>query len=694
MAEKSEADRISRMIGVIMKVAQGDYSVQVELSGRDDDLDSLAMGLNMMIDDVHNYVSRQQKTEHELRIKSTAVESSINAIALADLQGNLTDVNTSFLTLWGYGHDGDVLGRPAVEFWQMEDKAAEIMGQLAEKGGWVGEMSARKKDGSAFDVQVSANMVLGEDGRPICMMASFVDITERKKAEAALRKKTHELGERVKELNCLFGISKLIEKKGASIDAVFQAAADILASSMQYPAITCARVTIEDKEFRTENHAAAQWTLRSDISVFGEKAGIVEVACLEERPQFDGGPFIEEERQIIHAVTERLGRFVERRRAEEALRGSEEKWHSLTQNTDDTILIVDTGDVIRYSNRMIPPQTPEDVIGKTVYEYAAEEHHDVIRAAFEKVYETGKPQSYIVPLNMERIDPQLGTLWYSSKIVPIKTGKEITGIIMIATDITGRKRAEEERGALLRDLGIINRRLEESNRELQDFAYVASHDMQEPLRKITSFGRLLRESLEGKLDEDQEENIGFMIDGAGRMQAMIDDLLAYARVASASVKPEAVDLNDVIKDLSNVDLAVLLEETGGALHVPEALPAVQGDPSQVRRLFQNLIGNGLKFHRDGTKPEVAVLARRTENSMIRIEVRDNGIGFDEACRDQVFTMFRRLHSRTRYKGTGIGLSVCRKIVSRHGGDIGVDSIPGRGSTFWFTLPGLRQEEAL
>ncbi|MFH1437395.1 MAG: ATP-binding protein [Pseudomonadota bacterium] len=120
---------------------------------------------------------------------------------------------------------------------------------------------------------------------------------------------------------------------------------------------------------------------------------------------------------------------------------------------------------------------------------------------------------------------------------------------------------------------------------------------------------------------------------------------------------------------------------------------MQGDPSQVRRLLQNLIGNGLKFHKDGTKPEVAVLARKTEDSMIRIEVQDNGIGLDEAGRDQVFTMFRQLHSRTRYKGTGIGLSVCRKIVSRHGGDIGVDSIPGRGSTFWFTLPGLQQKEA-
>ena len=172
MAGKSDVDRIGEMIDAIMKVARGDYSVQVELLGRDDHLDSLGMGLNMMIDDVRDSFDQRRRIEHELRIKSMAVESSINAIALADLQGNLTDVNTSFLNLWGYDNDGDVLGKPVMEFWQMAEKAAEIMGQLAEKGSWVGELSAGRKDGSAFDVQLSANMVLGEDGKPIWRTAS------------------------------------------------------------------------------------------------------------------------------------------------------------------------------------------------------------------------------------------------------------------------------------------------------------------------------------------------------------------------------------------------------------------------------------------------------------------------------------------------------------------------------------------
>jgi len=148
-----------------------------------------------------------------------------------------------------------------------------------------------------------------------------------------------------------------------------------------------------------------------------------------------------------------------------------------------------------------------------------------------------------------------------------------------------------------------------------------------------------------------------------------------------------VDLNKVIEDLKNLVLATLLDETNGAIHVPEPLPPVQGDPSQMHQLLQNLIGNGLKFHREGVPPEITIRARRVKDNMLRVEVQDNGIGIDEKYHEQVFTMFKRLRSRTDYEGTGIGLAICKKVVNRHRGDIGVKSTPGEGSTFWFTLPG-------
>jgi light-regulated signal transduction histidine kinase (bacteriophytochrome) len=255
-------------------------------------------------------------------------------------------------------------------------------------------------------------------------------------------------------------------------------------------------------------------------------------------------------------------------------------------------------------------------------------------------------------------------------------------------DVTEQKKAEAEREALLEDLQKLNAKLEESNKELQDFVYVASHDLREPLRKIASFGSLLQDSLKGKLDEDQQENFQFMIDGSNRMQAMVDDLLTYSRVTTKARPFEAVDLNEAIEDIKNIELAEFLKETEGTINIPEKLKMVKGDSPQLHQLLQNLIGNGLKFRRNGVLPEVTIRTRNGKGNMVHVEIQDNGIGIDEKYFDQIFTMFKRLHSRTRYEGTGIGLAVCKKIVRRHGGEIGVESQPGEGSKFWFTLPGV------
>ncbi len=259
-------------------------------------------------------------------------------------------------------------------------------------------------------------------------------------------------------------------------------------------------------------------------------------------------------------------------------------------------------------------------------------------------------------------------------------------IFCVCRDITERKRIEAEQKALLEQLKDVNNKLEQSNRELQDFAYIASHDLREPLRKVSSFGSLLEESLSEKLSDDEKENLEFMIDGAQRMQTMIDDLLTYSRLTTKAQEPKAVDLNNIVRDLKKLELAVLLEETGGTITLLKALPTVYVEESQMRQLFQNLIGNGLKFHKPDVKPAIIIDFIEKTDGMVRIEIRDNGIGIPEEYNEQIFTMFKRLHSRDNYKGNGIGLAVCKKIVKRHGGEIGVESNQNQGSTFWFTLP--------
>ncbi len=253
----------------------------------------------------------------------------------------------------------------------------------------------------------------------------------------------------------------------------------------------------------------------------------------------------------------------------------------------------------------------------------------------------------------------------------------------MAEDIETEKREAENAKEML---AAANVKLERSNKELHDFAYIASHDLREPMRKISAFGQLLQESQKGKLDEDEEENFAFMIDGATRMQQMVNDLLVYSRVSTKAKPSECVDLNEVIENLKEVELAVQLEETGGIINVPEPLPPVAADPSQIHQLLQNLIGNGLKYSRKGVAPLIAVRGRVVNGNMVCIAVQDNGIGIEEQYCANIFGMFKRLHSREDYEGSGIGLAVCKKIVERHGGEIGVESNPGVGSTFWFTMP--------
>jgi light-regulated signal transduction histidine kinase (bacteriophytochrome) len=239
-------------------------------------------------------------------------------------------------------------------------------------------------------------------------------------------------------------------------------------------------------------------------------------------------------------------------------------------------------------------------------------------------------------------------------------------------------------------------KLERSNRELQDFAYVASHDLQEPLRKIKAFGDRLKARCTGALDERGLDYLDRMQSAAQRMQNLINALLAYSRVTTQAQPFVPVDLAQVTQEVL-LDLEMRVEQTGGRVETGD-LPTLEADPIQMRQLLQNLIGNALKFHRQDETPVVKVYARSPDNQirepfgathddeMCQIVVQDNGIGFDEKYLDRIFQVFQRLHGRGEYEGTGIGLATCRKIVERHGGHITATSTPGQGATFFVTLP--------
>lgn len=226
------------------------------------------------------------------------------------------------------------------------------------------------------------------------------------------------------------------------------------------------------------------------------------------------------------------------------------------------------------------------------------------------------------------------------------------------------------------------RELERSNQELQQFAYIASHDLQEPLRTVQSYLQLLQRRYGKQLDADADEFIGFAVEGAQRMRTLITDLLAYARVASRARPLEPIAVSEVVEDVLRSLETAIAERRAEITQDP--LPTVQADRNQLRQLYQNLVANALKFNRNDA-PKVH-LGAQPDPAGWRLHVRDNGIGLDPSYRDKIFEVFKRLYGRDEFEGTGIGLAICKKIVERHGGEIGVESSPGSGATFWFTLP--------
>jgi PAS domain S-box-containing protein len=262
---------------------------------------------------------------------------------------------------------------------------------------------------------------------------------------------------------------------------------------------------------------------------------------------------------------------------------------------------------------------------------------------------------------------------YTSR--PLYEEGKIAGSVVTYKDITERKRSEDELKRLLSEL-------ERSNKELEQFAYIASHDLQEPLRMVASYVQLLEKKYQGRFDEKADKYIYFAVDGVKRMQKLIDGLLAYSRVPRGG-QFTRVDANQAFSHaVANLSIAI---KESGAVVTRDDLPAVFGDEIQLSQLFQNLIGNAIKFRRAEVAPVVRVSSTKDGDHWI-FSVSDNGIGMDPEYFDRVFLIFQRLHAREEYPGTGIGLALCKRIVERHHGRIWVESTPGKGSIFFFTIP--------
>ena len=395
---------------------------------------------------------------------------------------------------------------------------------------------------------------------------------------------------------------------------------------------------------------------------------------------------------LLLAVVLILRDIAARRRAEAQLAQERNLLRNLIDAIPDPIYVKDLQGRYVLDNaahrRFLNVADAAHLTGRTAFDFFPRELAEIYAADDQGVLASGNP---ILNREEPAVTAEGRLIWLSTTKVPLRGvgGEGFIGLVCISSDVSERKRAEEK-------LRVFAAQLERSNAELRDFASVASHDLQEPLRKIQAFADRLRLKCAATLDEQGLDYLERMQNAAGRMQTLIQDLLTLSYVTSRAQPFVRVNLGQVVQGVLS-DLEVRIEEDGAKIEVG-ALPEIDADPVQMRQLFQNLLSNALKFHKPGQPPEVTISARVFPSlepqlagtgpgeEICQIVVADNGIGFEEQFVEQVFTLFQRLHSRQEYEGTGIGLAVCKKIAHRHDGSIVAKSQKGQGATFIVKLP--------
>lgn len=372
----------------------------------------------------------------------------------------------------------------------------------------------------------------------------------------------------------------------------------------------------------------------------------------------------------------------DRKRVEDDLRYSEERLRLMIDSVKDyAIYTLDPTGIVASWNagaQRLKQYDPDEIIGTHFAAFYPPEERD-----------SGKPQ---LELEVARRDGRFeeeswrvrkdGSRFWANVVLSVQKDHNgvIRGFTKVTRDMTERKKADEEQRAL-------GERVLRSNRELEHFASIASHDLQEPLRKIQAFGDQLHLEFGGKLEGDGAFYLERMRAAATRMRRLIDDLLAFSRVSNQDHKVGVVDLQEVVTNALG-DLEQRVAETGAQIEVG-TLGRIEGDAFQIQQLCMNLIGNALKFHQPEKPPHIKISATPVHQGLtaaLELRFADDGIGIERKYQARIFELFQRLHAKETYEGTGLGLSICRRIADRHGGSIHVDSTPGKGSTFVVTLP--------
>ena len=603
----------------------------------------------------------------------TTIGSIGDGVIATDVEGRVRIINRVAQSMTGWSEE-DAIGKPLEDVFSIinektREKSENPVAKVLRSGKIVGlanHTALVGRDGVERSVADSAAPIHGADGHVSGVVLVFRDVTESKRMEDALA--------RLASFPTL-NPSPIVEADFSGRIHYFNPAAERL-----FPDL---------KQRQREHPWLADWDiLVRSFRQDGAQCITREVSVGERCYQQTVHHVRETERIRIYGLDITLRKLAEDRQVQERA-----NLQSIFDVVNVGMLLIDESGAVRRVNDTVSRWFGKDLdgcigvqpgelvgcvhaltdpagCGRTAYCNACP-----IRNTFESVFRTGRSLHDVESQARVSIDGHEVALWLEASADPLLLDGQ-RHVVLALNNITVRKRVEE---SLQRTAAELVR----SNRDLEQFAYVASHDLQEPLRMVGGYLQLLEDRYKGRLDEKADKYINYAVDGAARMSGLIGDLLAYSRVNSRGAELRDVDSQKAFESALR-NLAASVRESGAEItHDP--LPAVRAGLTQLTQIFQNLLGNALKFRAPERPPRIHVAAREEQGQWL-FSVRDNGIGFEQQYEDKIFLIFQRLHGRGLYPGTGIGLAICKRIIERHGGKIWAASTPDEGTTFFFTLP--------
>ena len=644
-------------------------------------------------------VTEQRKYQDALRqseeIYRSLFKNNHAVMILIDPKtGNIVDANPAAISFYGYNKE-EITELKITDINVLSEQ--EVLKEMHKA-----ELGKRKhflfkhrlSNGEIKDVEAYSGIVTVENRKLIYSIIH--DVTKREKAEAALKESEKKFRETFENatigivLTCIDG--QLFDVNSA-LSEMFGYSKEEL-KSITFQDITCpddleisqnvvkSLIGGKNEKLRFEKryirkNGCIMW---ADVSTFLLRENnnpiyfITHIQDITERKQAE-----DELRQARDHLEEKVQeRTAELKIAYGTIKESEVKFRELFNKAIDMITLSESQENGLLGNFIEVNDAAVNILGYTREEFLSKNPLDLFAPDNQKE----------IPKIMAELQRKEYTTFQSisatkdGRKIPVEVSVHIFSLgekrvsLAIARDITERKKSEEQ-------LKEIIAELRRSNEELQSFAYITSHDLQEPLRTIASFAQLLERRYKGQLDNDADEFIEFMVDGASRMKEMIQGLLEYSRVGTKGHVFGEFEAETALNYALN-NLSIAISESNAEI-TSDSLPVIFADEDQIIRVFQNLIGNAIKFRREGVKPEIHISAKKEDNTYM-FSVNDNGIGLEEQYGDKIFEVFKRLHAIGEYQGAGIGLAIVKRIIDRHGGRIWVESELGEGSTFYFTIP--------